>query len=376
MRRSGSTPAAGSAGSTHTRASDTTRRPSSCAASASAYTHQYCQPGCWAPKAISTSAGPTLNQASATASAAAPERGASAQRLRGGGEHRGGRDEQRHERRRQQQQHRHEDDLRRHGVPGVAPHLDRADDRVGGDEQQREPRRERPLGVGEQRRSPPRRPISRREQPVAEPLAAVELAVPAVERLLQQALARGVHVGGRIGHACRCADLRRMSYLLGFPVHRLEEHNESSRTKGLTQMYRKIGRTVAAAIIATIASAAFASTANAGLLTASAESCDDGPITQPFQRFGDQANYKLLPGGSFEAGTAPGSSAAARRSSRATRPTRSAARPTAAPCSCRAAAPRSRRSPASGSRSRPCACSPSATARSWGSSPRSTSRSR
>ena len=69
-------------------------------------------------------------------------------------------------------------------------------------------------------------------------------------------------------------------------------------------MYRKIGRTVAAAIIATIASAAFASTANAGLLTQSATGCDDGPITQPFQRFGDTDNYKLLPGGSFEAGTA------------------------------------------------------------------------
>ena len=66
-------------------------------------------------------------------------------------------------------------------------------------------------------------------------------------------------------------------------------------------MYRKIGRTVAAAIIATIASAAFASTANAGLLTESATNCVDGPITQPFQRFGDSANYKLL--GSFEAGT-------------------------------------------------------------------------
>ena len=66
-------------------------------------------------------------------------------------------------------------------------------------------------------------------------------------------------------------------------------------------MYRKIGRTVAAAIIATIASAAFASTANAGLLTESATDCVDGPITQPFQRFGDSANYKLL--GSFEAGT-------------------------------------------------------------------------
>ena len=69
-------------------------------------------------------------------------------------------------------------------------------------------------------------------------------------------------------------------------------------------MYRKIGRTVAAAIIATIASAAFASTASAGLLTESAASCEDGSITQPFQRFGDSANYKLLPGGSFEAGTA------------------------------------------------------------------------
>jgi hypothetical protein len=69
-------------------------------------------------------------------------------------------------------------------------------------------------------------------------------------------------------------------------------------------MHRKIGRTVAAAVIATIASVAFASTANAGLLTASAESCDDGPITQPFRQFGDSANYKLLQGGSFEAGTA------------------------------------------------------------------------
>ena len=69
-------------------------------------------------------------------------------------------------------------------------------------------------------------------------------------------------------------------------------------------MYRKIGRTVAAAIIATIAAAAFASSADAALLTESATSCDDGPITQPFQRFGDAANYKLLAGGSFEAGTA------------------------------------------------------------------------
>lgn len=68
-------------------------------------------------------------------------------------------------------------------------------------------------------------------------------------------------------------------------------------------MHLNLRRTAAAFFTATIAAAAFASPANAGLLTESAQSCDDGPITQPFQRFGDGANYKLVPGGSFEAGT-------------------------------------------------------------------------
>jgi hypothetical protein len=68
-------------------------------------------------------------------------------------------------------------------------------------------------------------------------------------------------------------------------------------------MYRRLRRTVAATVLTIAATAAFASTANAGLLTQSADGCDDGPITQPFQRFNDGANYKLLPGGSFEAGT-------------------------------------------------------------------------
>jgi hypothetical protein len=68
-------------------------------------------------------------------------------------------------------------------------------------------------------------------------------------------------------------------------------------------MYKNLRRTAAALFTATIAAAAFASPANAALLTESATSCDDGPITQPFQRFGDTDNYKLLPGGSFEAGT-------------------------------------------------------------------------
>ena len=62
-----------------------------------------------------------------------------------------------------------------------------------------------------------------------------------------------------------------MSYLLGSSVHRLEEHNESS-------------------------------TASAGLLTASAESCDDPALEQPFTRWRDHANYKLVGDGGFEAG--------------------------------------------------------------------------
>src|SRR3712207_9342022 len=67
-------------------------------------------------------------------------------------------------------------------------------------------------------------------------------------------------------------------------------------------MHRKLGRTVAAAVIATIASAAFASTASAGLVTASATTCDDPALEQPFKRWGDYANYKLLGDGGFEAG--------------------------------------------------------------------------
>ena len=67
-------------------------------------------------------------------------------------------------------------------------------------------------------------------------------------------------------------------------------------------MHRKLGRTLTTAIIATIASAAFASTASAGLVTASASSCDDPALEQPFARWGDRASYKLLDDGGFEAG--------------------------------------------------------------------------
>ena len=69
-------------------------------------------------------------------------------------------------------------------------------------------------------------------------------------------------------------------------------------------MQRKLSRTVAALFTATVASAALAAPANAGLLTASAATCDDGALTQPFSRFGDSHTYKLVPGGGFESGTA------------------------------------------------------------------------
>jgi hypothetical protein len=71
--------------------------------------------------------------------------------------------------------------------------------------------------------------------------------------------------------------------------------------EGTHLKYRRMGRTVAAVFTAAVASAAIAAPANAGVLTASAQSCDDSPITQPFARFGDTANYKEI--GDFESGT-------------------------------------------------------------------------
>jgi hypothetical protein len=65
-------------------------------------------------------------------------------------------------------------------------------------------------------------------------------------------------------------------------------------TKGL------IRRAVLAAVAAVAATGALASPASAGILTASATSCDDGALTQPFAAWGDRASYKLVGGGSFD----------------------------------------------------------------------------
>ena len=47
-----------------------------------------------------------------------------------------------------------------------------------------------------------------------------------------------------------------------------------------------------------------ASSASAGILVKSAPHCSPTPTSQAFARWGDTAQYKLAPGGSFEAGTA------------------------------------------------------------------------
>jgi hypothetical protein len=60
-------------------------------------------------------------------------------------------------------------------------------------------------------------------------------------------------------------------------------------------------RALVAATAAICAAMALAAPANAGILTASATDCGDETLTKPFARWGDQANYKLVAGGSFEA---------------------------------------------------------------------------
>jgi hypothetical protein len=61
-----------------------------------------------------------------------------------------------------------------------------------------------------------------------------------------------------------------------------------------------IRRAALAATVASVAAMAFASSASAGILTASATDCGDETLSQPFSAFGDASKYKLVKGGSFE----------------------------------------------------------------------------
>ena len=71
--------------------------------------------------------------------------------------------------------------------------------------------------------------------------------------------------------------------------------------EGTSHMNGFIRRTLVAATAAVIAAMAFASTASAGVLTASERDCGDETLTNPFAAWSDRANYKLVAGGSFEA---------------------------------------------------------------------------
>jgi hypothetical protein len=61
---------------------------------------------------------------------------------------------------------------------------------------------------------------------------------------------------------------------------------------------------LAAAVTGAALFAALPGTASAGILVASAPSCDNGATSQPFTSWGDDNNYFLAPGGNFESGAA------------------------------------------------------------------------
>ena len=65
-------------------------------------------------------------------------------------------------------------------------------------------------------------------------------------------------------------------------------------------MTKRSGARVALLATAAALCAALPATANAELLETGA--CDDAPLSQPFSPWGDNANYKLAPGGDFESG--------------------------------------------------------------------------
>jgi hypothetical protein len=70
--------------------------------------------------------------------------------------------------------------------------------------------------------------------------------------------------------------------------------------EGTYSMNGLMRRGLLAAITAAVAIGAFAAPASAGILTASAKNCGDESLSRPFAGFGDNHQYKIVPGGSFE----------------------------------------------------------------------------
>jgi hypothetical protein len=67
-------------------------------------------------------------------------------------------------------------------------------------------------------------------------------------------------------------------------------------------MRNRLRISLVAAAVAVVALAASAPSASAGLLVESAPDCTPKPTTQPFAPWGDDTQYNLAPGGSFEGG--------------------------------------------------------------------------
>jgi hypothetical protein len=67
---------------------------------------------------------------------------------------------------------------------------------------------------------------------------------------------------------------------------------------------RRISTRALATVAAIAAACAVAPTAQAGVLVASAPSCEQGALERPFQRWLDPLSYTLVPDGGFEAGAA------------------------------------------------------------------------
>jgi hypothetical protein len=70
--------------------------------------------------------------------------------------------------------------------------------------------------------------------------------------------------------------------------------------EGTFSMNGLMRRALLAAITTVAMTGAIAAPASAGILTASATDCGDESLSQPFAGFGDQHQYKLVQGGSFE----------------------------------------------------------------------------
>jgi hypothetical protein len=70
--------------------------------------------------------------------------------------------------------------------------------------------------------------------------------------------------------------------------------------EGTFSMNGLMRRVLLAAITAVAMTGAIAAPASAGILTASAKDCGDESLSQPFAGFGDNHQYKIVPGGSFE----------------------------------------------------------------------------